>query len=190
MQHRNLYFIAIIPPPEIVEEIRAFQQDMATRFGSSKALRVIPHITLKAPFAVETDQPFSFVKLFEQKVTDEPPFVQELNGFGAFPNYRNPVIFVRPALNPNLQKLQKSVLHWVQQQVPKAQMSQTERNFHPHITIAYRDLTFPAFTGAWNEYENKDYKALFVIQHIHLLFHTGGQWEVVASQPMLSSTGE
>jgi len=46
----NLYFIAIIPTKEICDEIEVFKFDFTQHFESHEALRVIPHITLKAPF--------------------------------------------------------------------------------------------------------------------------------------------
>src|SRR5688572_29571657 len=47
----NLYFIAIIPPSNISAEVTKFREDFAVRFQSKAALRNMPHITLKAPFA-------------------------------------------------------------------------------------------------------------------------------------------
>ena len=56
MPDTSLYFIAIIPPEEIATEITSFKQEMANIYNSKKALRVMPHITLKAPFTVVSNR--------------------------------------------------------------------------------------------------------------------------------------
>jgi 2'-5' RNA ligase len=37
---KKMYFIAIYPPEEIIEEIKAFKRDMAVSYGNSKALKM------------------------------------------------------------------------------------------------------------------------------------------------------
>ena len=46
----NLYFIALIPPDEIREEVKSLKEEMSARFRSSHALKSPAHITLQMPF--------------------------------------------------------------------------------------------------------------------------------------------
>ena len=60
----NLYFIALIPQRELCDEINNFKNDFAKRFNSKKALKVMPHITLKAPFKCAANAHAELVKWF------------------------------------------------------------------------------------------------------------------------------
>ena len=46
----NLYFVALIPQRELRAQGMTFQNDFADRFDSKRAVKVYPHITIKAPF--------------------------------------------------------------------------------------------------------------------------------------------
>jgi hypothetical protein len=46
----SLYFIALIPHEQLSRNILAFQKDFALHYESSKALKVMSHITIQNPF--------------------------------------------------------------------------------------------------------------------------------------------
>lgn len=49
---KKLYFIAIYPPRQIIDEIKIFKQDLALNYDNSKALKNDAHITL-FPHSIE-----------------------------------------------------------------------------------------------------------------------------------------
>tara|TARA_B100001750_G_C15450997_1_gene568923 strand:- start:996 stop:1277 length:282 start_codon:yes stop_codon:yes gene_type:complete len=55
---------------------------------------------------------------------------------------------------------------------------QTFRRFHPHITIAFRDLTERHFNLLWGEVEHKSFSGRFSTESITLLRHNGKIWTV------------
>jgi 2'-5' RNA ligase len=175
-----MYFIAIIPPGNVADEITFFRQDMAKRFDSRAALRVMPHITLKAPFSVPEQEFEKLGEWFKNIPVSVKIFEQELDGFGAFPKSRRPVIFVKPILNPSLQRLQQEVIESYHQAWPGTGIDPHEKDFHPHMTIAYRDLQPAAFRTAWQEYAGKPFNSRFSVTEFHLLKHNGG-WRIVQS---------
>lgn len=179
-QGMNLYFVAIIPPQELCDKITAIKQDFAERFGSKHALKVIPHITLKAPFSVYKDAHDVVVNWFKNIPVDIPAFEQKLKNFGSFSNKRNPVIFIEPELSSALKQLQKLVLHQFIKSFPSIQVPLNEKKFYPHITIAYRDLTYADFQLAWDEFISKNFESVFLVNEIHLLQHDGGKWNSIA----------
>src|SRR4029077_20077576 len=95
----NLYFIAIIPNEEICVEIESFKLDFAEHFESRHALRVIPHITLKAPFKLADSKHADLLNWFKKLFISTKPFQIELKNFGAFHNKNNPVVYVQPIMN-------------------------------------------------------------------------------------------
>ena len=181
MKEQHLYFIAIMLPQRINEEIIAFKNDMALRFQSKKALRTASHITLKAPFKMPPAVHGNVLQWFNGMNITVVPFMQEIKDFGAFSNKHNPVIYVQPVMNSSLQHLQKEVLQQFSSTFPKELISRNEYTFSPHITIGYRDLHLQQFKEAWKEYAAKQYTALFEVNSFQLLQHTNGRWNVTGS---------
>lgn len=176
----NLYFIAIVPPEDICKEITAFKIDMENRFLSKHALKVLPHITLKAPFKIPVIDHERVVEWFCKTEINVSPFQQRLEGFGAFDNKQKPVIFVQPVINDDLKNLQRQVLYSFGKTFQETQIVKTELDFKPHITIAYRDLSPLLFHKAWSEYRLKKYSALFEVKQFQLFQHNGKAWNSVS----------
>jgi len=176
----NLYFIAILLPDEVAAEINTFKRDFAERFHCRAALKVVPHITLKAPFHLLPAHHEKLVDWFKQLQLPQSPFSVELEHFQVF-RKANPVVFVQPILSLPLDALQQQVIDCFHQHFPEIPIDKHEQNFHPHITIAYRDLSPSHFTEAWKEYSTKQYNGSFVVNRISLLQHNGSNWEEVTS---------
>src|SRR5688572_2497607 len=109
-EKENLYFIAIIPSQEIGDEITGFKKDFAVRFESKKALKVIPHITLKAPFKLPAPELSKLEQWFQKLSINLDTFEIELKDFGAFHNKKSPVVFVQPIMNIHLYSLQQEII--------------------------------------------------------------------------------
>ena len=157
-----MYFIAIYPPQEIIEEIKVFKRDLAIHYGNSKALKNEAHITLFPPFSREIELEDDIHVAFQKINTEIEPFEIELNGFGSFPNPNNPVLFVQPESSPLLEEL----YHHVKQQFNFGKYS-----FHPHMTVGYRNLNWENYLKAWEKYKTKEYKTKFLVDKIILLRH-------------------
>ncbi|HEX6915072.1 MAG TPA: 2'-5' RNA ligase family protein, partial [Chitinophagaceae bacterium] len=95
----SLYFVAVIPPQPLCGKITAVKQDFRERFHSSHALRLVPHITLKAPFSFPDEKKPEVLDWFAQLPVPAAAFRQKLSGFDCFRSKRNPVIFIVPELN-------------------------------------------------------------------------------------------
>ncbi|PJJ68281.1 2'-5' RNA ligase [Chryseobacterium geocarposphaerae] len=169
---KKMYFIAIYPPQSIIEEINGFKKDLAINFANSKALKNEAHITLCPPFDREAELENDIHEAFQKINTDLLPFEVILNGFGSFPNPKNPVLFVQPEENENLRQLQLNV---------KEKFNFRKYSFNPHLTVGYRDLTYENFIKAWGIYQNKSYKTKFLVDKILLLRHDG-KWIPIAEK--------
>ena len=53
------------------------------------------------------------------------------------------------------------------------------RAFHPHITIATRDLHKKSFAEAWPSYQNKKFTEEWVANGLSVLKHNGTRWDVI-----------
>jgi 2'-5' RNA ligase len=179
MEKENLYFVAIIPPQEICEEITTFRQDFAQQYNSRTALKVVPHITLKAPFKLMSDAHSQIVSWFKNLAINEEPFKIELKNFGAFHNKYKPVVFVNPEITQPLAQLQKEILKSFLDYFPFVQIPEVEFKFKPHITVAYRDLQPEEFFKAWQVYKTKEYHGEFLVENFHLLQHDTRKWNII-----------
>lgn len=69
----NLYFIALLPPAAVAEEITIFKHYIAQHYSSRRALRVMPHITLKAPFKQAETEHKNALQWFDNLVLSPKP---------------------------------------------------------------------------------------------------------------------
>lgn len=171
---KKLYFIAIYPPKSIIDEIRIFKEHLAFRFNNSKALKNDAHITLLSPFSREVELESDIHAAFQKINTRLSPFTINLNGFGSFPNPKNPVLFIKPEENKNLVQLFLNV---------KEKFSFARSSFNPHLTVGYRDLTYENFLKAWKIYQCMEYKAQFTVDRILLLRYNAG-WVPISEKQL------
>lgn len=176
----SLYFIALIPHDTVANEVTGFKNDFALNYNSSKALRTMPHITLKAPFKLTTKEHNGLLKWFENIRPSVDNFMVELEDFGSFENKDNPVIYVKPIMSPALERLQKAILTSFENTYPHITIALTERRFHPHMTIAFRDLSPEQYERAIDVYQHKKYSAAFRAESFYLLQHDGEKWTIIA----------
>lgn len=177
----NLYFLAITPPDDISKKVTVIQEDIASRFDSRASLKVIPHITLKAPFKFPVAAHEIVLEWFENLNIDISGFDLQLKDFGAFHNKNRPVIFIKPEPNVSLMLLQKQILTEFVNSFPNVSIMDLELNFHPHMTVAYRDLNADSFQAAWPEFQSKVFSETFEVNNFHLLKHDGKKWNIIRS---------
>lgn len=171
---KKLYFIAIYPPQQIIDEVRVFKQDLALNYNNSKAIKNDAHITLFPPFSRELKLESDIIDAFERIDTNLTPFEIELNGFGSFPNPKNPMLFVQPEQNTSLIDLYHRV---------KRQFNFGKYSFTPHMTVGYRDLSYENFLKAWEVYKDKQYKTKFIVDKVLVLRHEG-KWVPIAEKKL------
>lgn len=168
------YFIAIVPPQPILGEVLAIKQYVASQYHSKGALRSPAHITLHMPFECEEDK--------EQRLTDclglfkfVQPVSIELKNYGCF---EPRVIYVDVASNAVLQSLQHDLVQHVKTRLHLLNQANSLRGFHPHLTVAFRDLKKPQFYKAWEEFRERTFSAQFDCKSICLLKLNDAGWSV------------
>src|ERR1700704_2724984 len=122
MGNENLYFIAIIPEKKICDEIEVFKSNFAHHFESREALKVVPHITLKAPFKLPSAEHGNLLRWFGGLFFNSGPFKIELKNFGAFHNKISPVVYIHPIMNVPLFSLQKEIIRSFRISYPESEV--------------------------------------------------------------------
>jgi 2'-5' RNA ligase len=169
------YFIAIVPPSPIYEEAIEQKVYFKTKYNSKASLNSPPHITMHMPFRwaeKNEDKLAGYLKVFAQENT---AVTIKLNGFSSFPPR---VIFINVEITPELEGLQKNLERYIRRQLNLFNANYKELPFHPHLTLAFRDLKKPNYQKAWEEFVSKNYQATFLANKLALLKHSGSVWEV------------
>lgn len=169
-----LFFIAVLPPDDIQREVTNFKKDCARLFKASHALKTPPHLTLIPPFPWHRTRLGEVGDALDDFALDQSPFDIELTNFNSFPPR---VIFVDVFENQQLKDLQLALFHHLKKTVGLA--DERGNRFHPHMTIAHRDLKKSVFPEAWAYFSAREYERSFTAEKITLLEHLNGKWEVL-----------
>jgi 2'-5' RNA ligase len=170
----ELYFLAILPPPDIQAEVTCFKEVARDRFQARRALNSPPHITLIPPFRWPASRHSEVVDLVRGFNAELQAFPVRLRGFAAFPPR---VIFVDVVPSATLASCQQKleVLGTTQLGLP----DDRRYGFHAHMTIAFKDLKRKVFPAAWAYFEALSYDAQFLVREVQLLRFRDGRWRLV-----------
>jgi len=168
------YFIAIVPPEPLLSQIQELKKSILDVYRTKGALRSPGHITLHMPFSWEEDKEEKLITSL-QNFSFDKEFLITLSGFSCF---EPRVVFINVQENDFLFELQLKLVKHAKQHLQLFNQSDDLRGFHPHVTIAFRDLKKPTFYKMWEEYKNKPFDAMFTCKDICLLKHLDDRWEV------------
>ncbi|HEY6063330.1 MAG TPA: RNA 2',3'-cyclic phosphodiesterase [Chitinophagaceae bacterium] len=174
----HMYFIAIVCPPELDKKILQYKYWMKEQFGSVAALKSPAHITLIQPFWLEENKEANLKSSLELFISDMEELEIQLEGFSHFGKR---VLFVRVQENSSLEELKNQVENYFVRMYGDI-IKKDDRPFHPHITIANRDMKPADFEKAWQHFSNKIFKEKFQTQTISLLKLTNGKWNMTGEK--------
>ncbi|MBI1782432.1 MAG: 2'-5' RNA ligase family protein [Sphingobacteriales bacterium] len=174
----NMYYVAIVCPTAINEKVQQYKLWMQQQFDCKVALKSPAHITLIAPFYFETIKESELITALEGFEYNHPPFTIQLNDFA---NFGKRVIFIQVVENKELESLHDSINIYFHQLFPKI-IKKEDRSFHPHVTIANRDVKPSAFVKACEYFSERKFEESFTSNTISLLKLSDGKWNVIAQK--------
>ena len=172
----SLYFIALIPPDPLKRQVHDIKLEMKQRYNSSHALNAPPHITLLSPFRMSDEHQNELDDLLQKLAHEYSPFEVHLKGYSSFPPR---VLFIDIESQPKLMELQSNIEQTARAHPEIFSYNYSDRPYHPHMTIAFKDLSPSQFHKAWEHYQDKDFEARFTTDQLCLLRHDGKNWEVI-----------
>jgi 2'-5' RNA ligase len=176
MKGADKYFIGLLLPPAFESQLTKLKQGIAAQFQVKYALQSPAHLTLKMPFrykeAKERELGLRLTTLLETQV----PFHLHLEGIGHF-GRRNIHHQVTPSeslvqLQTTLRGFCKRSLHLVEEL--------SDRNFQPHVTLAYKDLKPTQFEEVLAFARKNTVHGEFLVEQAYLLKKVEGRWKAVA----------
>ena len=179
-----MYFIALVAPEDINKQVLKWKHWMKERYQCEVALRSPAHITLVPPFWMKPELENKLVDSIAGFSIHQNSFRVHLNNFSHF---KSRVIFINVAANDHLIKV-KDDLYQFLLTTGMYPLKEDDRSFHPHVTIATRDLHKAAFYEAWEHFKEKRYTAEWIVQSISLLKHNNRNWDVIASSSFIAES--
>jgi len=178
MEHsgpHNMYFVAILCPRHVNEKVLLFKNWMKEQFGCVVALKSPAHITLVPPFWLSEAKEGLLLQALQSFGSKIDGLQIELDGFSHFGKR---VLFASVKDNPHLNELKSQVqAHFIKSF--GTSIKKDDRPFHPHITIANRDLKPSDFEKAWQHFNTKTFHESFLANSIFLLKLRSGRWHVI-----------
>ncbi|MCB0601745.1 MAG: 2'-5' RNA ligase family protein [Saprospiraceae bacterium] len=168
----NLYFIAILPPVQVQQEVTVFKQAARDLFKSGHALKSPPHVTIIPPQRWDEVALDWVVHHLGEWTAQQKPFQVHIDGFDAFTPR---VIFLNIEEKASLQSFQQACTEYLSHLLEKLDT----RPFHPHMTVAFKDLDRRQFEKAWAYFGDKHYTSSFEVNALYLLNYKSGQWQVM-----------
>jgi len=150
---------------------------MKERFGCEAALRSPAHITLISPCWMKEELEDNLRNSLSEFSGAKNRFVIHLNNFSYF---KPKVVFIDVAQSEKLENLQNGLFRFLVSENTYP-FEKDERPFHPHITIATRDLHKKSFYEAWEFFKGKKYEVEWMAESVSILRHNKKNWDVIAT---------
>ena len=183
MSEFNRFFIALLPPPDIQDQVNAIKQHFSDRYDSRAALKSPPHITLQPPFKWLSANLPALQQCLSTFANHREPVPVKLSGFAAFPPR---VIYINVLKTQELLILQTDLMVYLETVLDIVDPVSKSRPFSPNMTVAFRDLTRQNFKAAWTEFQQQALQFEFRANYLTLLLHDGKRWNVSEEFPFLS----
>lgn len=171
-----LYYIAVVCPDEINEKINEYKDYMQQKYGCRAAQKSPAHLTIIPPFKAEEDLETVFKDFISSFNVGLVPFDIQLKNFSHFGNR---VISVDVAPNDTLSRLEQELNEQFMGQF-KSIIFRNRPEFHPHVTIATRDIPEYKFDEAWDHFSQQNIETSFTCKSLSVLKLVRGVWEIIS----------
>jgi 2'-5' RNA ligase len=176
MKGMGKYFIGLLPPPALETSLHQVKADIKAHFQVKYALQSPVHLTLKMPFRYKEAKEQELVIRLTSLLEKQQSFPLQLNGIGYF-GRRNIHYQLAPS-NPLLE-FQKELRGFCRRYLHLVE-ELSDRNFQPHLTLAYKDLKEDHFEEVLAFAKKNAVQAEFLVDRAYLLKNVEGRWKVVA----------
>jgi 2'-5' RNA ligase len=176
MKGMGKYFVGLLLPAAFEAQFNLLKQGIADQFQVKYALKAPAHLTLKMPFLYKEAKEAELAARFTNLLDTQAPFLLQLAQIGHFGN-RNLHQQVVPSesliqLQLTLRSFCKRSLHLVEEL--------SDRNFQPHLTLAYKDLKPIHFDEVLAFARNHAVRGDFLVEKAYLMKKVDNRWQVIA----------
>lgn len=175
------YFLAIVPTGEIQESATSLKLLLKEQMNIKYALKSPAHITLKMPFSYNEAKEDFLIEKLSTFLSGKENFKLQVNGTGTFGRR---VIFWKIEADSKLYELQESLKTFCKRELNLVD-ELSDRNFHPHMTIAFKDVKDRDFEKVKAIVTDRSIDLPLQVFSVELLKRIDRRWEVTYSFPLL-----
>jgi 2'-5' RNA ligase len=169
------YFLALVPPSDILEKVNEIKIALREQFGIKYALKSPPHVTLKMPFNYSEAKEDRLREMLEVPLKEQRSFPVTISGVGAFGNR---VVYLNITPSEELVGLQSAISKFCKTQLHLVE-ELSDRSYHPHMTVAFKDLKASQFQEVFDFVSSRKIELEFVAEEVTILKRTDGKWKVL-----------
>lgn len=182
MKNQTLYFIALIPDESLRKKLSTLKEEFSKSYHTYHALKSPPHITLIPPFTFARQNEQILTSTLQEFAHSCTAFEVSILDYGAF---KPRVIYLSISKDDQLERLQQRLKDKCSKELG-INMNKS-LPFHPHMTLAFRDLSPQMFHKAWERYKVESFRASFKAMSLFLAKHNGKKWEIAHELPFALS---
>ncbi|GMQ29981.1 2'-5' RNA ligase family protein [Algoriphagus confluentis] len=179
MKKKEKYFLALMPPKEILEKAESIKSEIRDQFNVKYALKSPAHITLKMPFSYNEAKEEVLIEQLNRFSLRFKPFKVEL---GKVQTFGKRVVFLSVKLSAPLLLLQSALKSFCKKELHLVD-ELSDRNYHPHMTLAFKDLKDSKFKAVLELAKAREFEAEFLAGGFFLLKKAEGKWKVYLEIP-------
>lgn len=179
MKVMQKYFLALMPPDNIIEKVHEIKVGLREQFGIKYALKSPPHITLKMPFSYNEAKEDQLVASLHSHLKYSKAFEIRIAGVGTFGKR---VVFLAVQKSAALEQLQREVSKFCKVRLHLTE-ELSDRNYHPHLTVAFKDIKESCFEQVTEFVSGWGIRTEFYAGGLALLKRQNGYWEVCKNIP-------
>jgi len=180
MKVMQKYFLAIVPSGEIQHAATSLKLDLKEQMNVKYALKSPAHITLKMPFSYNEAKEHLLIETLSLFFSKNEIFKVQVNGTGTFGRR---VIFWKIEADSKLYELQEALKRSCKQELNLVD-ELSDRNFHPHMTIAFKDVKDRDFDQVKALVMERSIDLPNKVCTIELLKRIDRKWEVLHAFPL------
>lgn len=166
------YFLALVPPTDILQKAHDIKILIRDQFGIKYALKSPPHVTLKMPFNFNEAKEAMLEQKLLDFLKDQKPFKVKITGVGTFGNR---VIYLSIEKSPELVQLQSDLKTFCKKELNLVD-ELSDRNYHPHLTVAFKDLKPGQFAKVLGLVRKESFEAEYAATDLTLLKRVEYRW--------------
>lgn len=176
------YFLAIVPAGEIQHKATTVKEQLKEKLNIKYALKSPAHVTLKMPFSYNEAKESDLIRKLEEFLSSKNSFNIQVAGTGRFGKR---VIFWKIQSDAQLTELQAELKAFCKRELNLVD-ELSDRNYHPHMTIAFKDIKERDFDEAKALIQKSDINQPYDVCSVELLKRLDGKWVVIQSLKMTS----
>ncbi len=161
-----------MPNNELCKQLLELQQQISFQFGVKEQLKIIPHLTLHAPFLLAQFKEFQLIETIKSIVTYQPIQINPRQAS----YFQKRVIYLAIQNNTHLMALQKQITLQLKTQFQVFTQSYNSRGYVPHISIVSRGLKPALFNQVLNLVNQKPIHCSYTASELTLFKLINDRW--------------